>query len=180
LALRGALQTLGRADVSATINPIMDARFRDALLTQTSNLEKFHKIFKPYTSDQIVSDLGLFVFCVNSNLPDNAQLNFAQGAVSPAEALKLQTQAREWIQQDRRKYAGGCKIVLVHHHPLPMPLTEGLGKFYEGEEFNLLKNSGSFLEICAEAGIDFILHGHKHMRGSAVLSFPERSDHAII
>ena len=48
-----------------------------------------------------------------------------------------------------------CKIVLFHHHLLPVPNT--------GRERNILLDSGDLIQIFLDNGINLVLNGHKHV-----------------
>ncbi len=47
------------------------------------------------------------------------------------------------------------KFLFLHHHLLPIPGT--------GRERNIPVDAGDVLKICLEAGVDFVLSGHKHL-----------------
>ena len=48
-----------------------------------------------------------------------------------------------------------CKIVIFHHHLLPVPNT--------GRERNILLDSGDLIKILLDNGVDVVLTGHKHV-----------------
>ncbi len=63
---------------------------------------------------------------------------------------------RENYDLIREKLRGGKKkFLLLHHHLLPIPGT--------GRERNIPVDAGDVLKICLEAGVDFVLSGHKHL-----------------
>jgi 3',5'-cyclic-AMP phosphodiesterase len=47
------------------------------------------------------------------------------------------------------------KIVVLHHHLLPIPGT--------GRERNIIEDAGDFLQLLVQARIDLVLSGHKHV-----------------
>jgi Icc protein len=47
------------------------------------------------------------------------------------------------------------KIFVIHHHLIPIPGT--------GRERNIIFDAGDVLELLAEAGVDLVLSGHKHV-----------------
>ncbi len=47
------------------------------------------------------------------------------------------------------------KIVVLHHHLLPIPGT--------GRERNIIEDAGDFLELLVNVGVDLVLSGHKHV-----------------
>lgn len=62
------------------------------------------------------------------------------------------------------EYQASLKIVLLHHHPLPIPYSQ---KF---ESFMVLDDAGEFLRHMFQRGMHLILHGHKHHRASSVIA----------
>lgn len=154
------------------IAPIFDSKMREALQSIPSDSKHFREIFGPYMQSRPIPSLETVVFCVDSNYPEDSFLNFAQGLVSPAQAQALREDAnafRSSFPEFKRAY----KFVLVHHHPMPIPLAEGLGTRIEGDEFNLLRNAGSFMRECIHNEIDFVLHGHQHAQASSIVTFPD-------
>ena len=57
--------------------------------------------------------------------------------------------------QNKLKAPEKLKILLLHHHLIPIPGT--------GRERNIPVDAGDVLKICVEAGINFVLSGHKHL-----------------
>jgi len=60
-------------------------------------------------------------------------------------------------------FAAFTKIVLLHHHVIPVPSEEF-------KPFNILTDSGTFLKKLAKMDIDMILHGHEHSPFTARLN----------
>jgi len=50
------------------------------------------------------------------------------------------------------------KIVVLHHHTVPIPWT--------GKERNVLSNAGDLLELFLRSDVDLVLSGHKHFPNS--------------
>ncbi len=50
------------------------------------------------------------------------------------------------------------KIVVLHHHTIPIPWT--------GKERNVLSNAGDLLELFLRSDVDLVLSGHKHFPNS--------------
>jgi len=61
-------------------------------------------------------------------------------------------------------FAAFTKIVLLHHHVIPVPSEEF-------KPFNILTDSGTFLKKLAKMDIDIILHGHEHSPFAARLKY---------
>lgn len=130
--------------------------------------------FKEY--DSIVFDEHeIIVFAFNSALKGI----FAGGEISNDTLRKFEEDVREKVCQHRRwNY---LKIAVLHHHPLPVPFSSTV-EFYEHklkwydrvkyisrrikdyEGFLLLNKSENFLYSMLNAGIDIVLHGHRHVR----------------
>jgi 3',5'-cyclic AMP phosphodiesterase CpdA len=58
----------------------------------------------------------------------------------------------------RESFSGAgdkLKIFVVHHHLIPIPGT--------GRERNIIYDAGDLLELLAEAEVDLVLSGHKHV-----------------
>lgn len=144
----------------------------------------FRKIFAPHVRSRAVDDLQVCVFCVDSNAPADPTLNFAQGIVTAAEGRALQSAASEMEERLNSRYATFDKIVLVHHHPMPMPHL-GPGGVTDSDAFNLLRNANAFLGACVQLRADVVLHGHKHVGGASLVALPsaasgERHSMAVV
>src|SRR5712692_3196455 len=114
-----ALQRHGLASLYDQIAPVFQGRIGEALQALPSDSALFATTFARYMTSRPLPALGLFVFCVDSNVASDAWLNFAQGAVAPEEARRLRETAGAWEQKFGDAYASGYKVVLVHHHPMP-------------------------------------------------------------
>lgn len=77
---------------------------------------------------------------------DSSQPDLAEG--------KLGRQNYRWMVEKFNK-PDDFKIVVLHHHLLPLPGT--------GRERNIIEDAGDFLELLVEQGIDLVLCGHKHV-----------------
>lgn len=75
-------------------------------------------------------------------------------------------------------YSKCTKIILLHHHPLPVATTP----FYVNlEPFMQLTNSHEFLEAACKIRASLILHGHKHVSGiSQIKIFGSSREQSII
>ncbi len=87
---------------------------------------------------------------------------FATGFVSDDQISQLTNEfsGKRAIQLKR-----AFKIVLVHHHPIPIPYVGTEAKERLEESFMVFYNAGTFLRELGYCGIDLILHGHKHFAG---------------
>jgi 3',5'-cyclic AMP phosphodiesterase CpdA len=78
------------------------------------------------------------------------------GAIGPQQLAWLRTLAgtREWKQARHR-------IVLFHHHVLPLP--HGVGKRAPTEIGMRLDDGREFAQTLADAGATLVMHGHRHI-----------------
>ncbi len=91
---------------------------------------------------------------LDSCAPPSTPLS-AAGAVPPEGLARLRG------LRDLAEFRGArVRIGLVHHHLLRMPLV--VGKRSPLEVGMRLRNAGAVMRAAAEAGLDFILHGHRH------------------
>lgn len=83
-------------------------------------------------------------------------LGDACGRVSWLQLRSFRRCCNEYLSQHGDAFKNRLKIVLIHHHVLPIPYSETL------ESYLVLKNAGEFLRVMCQYGVDLILHGHKH------------------
>jgi 3',5'-cyclic AMP phosphodiesterase CpdA len=152
------------------VSPIFDAKMEQAVQSIPSDSQRFAKIFGHFMESRRVAGFNIFAFCIDSNFQKDSYLNFAQGTVSAVQADRL-AQASKRLRTDP-DFEHAYKLALVHHHPMPIPLAESPPTRFEGDEFHLMRNAGSFMKVCLDLGIDFILHGHQHAEGCSVVEFP--------
>ena len=67
---------------------------------------------------------------------------------------RLGRQNYRWIAE-RFTNPNDFKIVVLHHHLIPLPGT--------GRERNIIEDAGDFLELLVSEGVDLVLSGHKHV-----------------
>jgi hypothetical protein len=70
------------------------------------------------------------------------------------EWLREVGRARSWRQARHR-------IVLFHHHVVPLP--HGVGRRAPTEIGMRLDDAASFIEVLAEIGATLVMHGHRHI-----------------
>ena len=83
----------------------------------------------------------------------------AAGRIGPDQMARL----AELLGRTRQE--GSCRVVLIHHPPLPGPAADR----------TQLLDSGSFRAVIAAEGAELILHGHTHCSGLAQLPAPNGS-----
>jgi predicted phosphodiesterase len=71
---------------------------------------------------------------------------------------KLGREQFKWIKEELKEYlrADATKIVILHHHLLPLPYKKPV------QDLSFLEEGASTAEILGRLGIDIILHGHRH------------------
>jgi 3',5'-cyclic AMP phosphodiesterase CpdA len=163
------------------LEALFDSELKTVLETSPVDVEAFARKFGAYTTSRRIDALRMYVFCVNSNIATDSVVTFAQGAVSASEARQFRETAKKWQVEDT-SYKDWHKIALVHHHPMPIPLAEGRSGVTEADQFHLMRNAGTFLNLCIDNKIDFVLHGHKHARSCSTVSIPRRDgrDHSVV
>jgi predicted MPP superfamily phosphohydrolase len=122
---------------------------------------QFRKHFPGWDKPRIVlvKDPLVTFFKIDSN---PWLLNFATGRIWTRQLKKLERELDAKTQAERSEIEASTKIVVVHHHPFPIP--------YEGKEtFMMLKNAQTFILFLAERKIDMVLHGHKHRAPHSLL-----------
>lgn len=85
----------------------------------------------------------------------------ATGFVSDDQIEQL---ARSICNGNSNYQAAVVRIVVMHHHPLPLSYSdqrEGLTRY---EPFLVLRNAGTVLRAFIDNGVDIVLHGHKHLQ----------------
>ena len=131
------------------------------------------RCFRYYFRNELRPNLGLVIYSFDSNSSDG-YLNFASGAIDPEDLVSFANQMQDWESQCADFHAL-TKIVLLHHHPMPIAETESRA-VTDREEFLLLQNARTFMKEMAKAKIDLILHGHKHFIGYSRAKFPIAED----
>ena len=167
---RRLLRHYGCREVIPQVESLFDRRLPGLLEHLATESTLFKAKFGRYAQSRPAPALNAYVFCVDSNA-DDALLTFAQGQVRGDEANRMLDQAAEWRKDPG--YSQAHKLVLLHHHPLPMAFGSAGNDPRETDAFSLMRNAGSFVRLCAGLGIDFVLHGHKHVDGTATLSLPQ-------
>ena len=124
---------------------------------ETSVNELVRRIFKRY---------GIALFPIDSTNPGTL-FAFAQGRVPEPSQLFGGWKQRflKW-STDASEYSTSIKIVLLHHHVVPLPADKVDEQL---EPFNLIQNPFQFLHAAAEHNVDLILHGHRHVSGISQL-----------
>lgn len=130
------------------------------------------------------------IVCIDSNYGDTV-LNFATGLITSDELSKVEyLTAASLGNSSISPRTIPFRIVLVHHHPLPVvsseyvpdfPIKLGLSdriqnilRVLMGEQTNVFKNPGVLLKKAMDHKADLILHGHQHHSWYSSISYPHQ------
>ncbi|TAL50055.1 metallophosphoesterase, partial [Patescibacteria group bacterium] len=159
------------------IQGVTELRFFGTVNLAVDNIEDqpFTKIFGMTSQDRLVSFskgttdsiISVAIVHFNSNGVDPV-LNFATGKVGEDDLNRIRQ-----LESDA-SFQKAHKIVLMHHHPMPIPESEGtpgVKGVFGGDQFLLLKNAGVVMRELVRSKIDLVLHGHKHYSGFSHVNF---------
>ena len=98
----------------------------------------------------IVEHDDCIIFILNSGHLCYHDESHKHGALSKKQLQWFQDSVNQHISSSK------TKIVLLHHHPFnyPFPLI--------GRDVSTLEEGSELYEICGKAGIDLVIHGHRH------------------
>lgn len=137
--------------------------------------EIFDDYFKYYFRNAYIQDINLVVGCFDSNTT-NDMINFAQGKVLRDGFLQFDEDMKKF-KNELSNFETIRKIVLLHHHPMPIHRAEiQNGSLSDKEMFLLLENGATFMREMLKHNIRLVFHGHKHYRGVSKVSIPIESD----
>ncbi|MBF0316914.1 MAG: metallophosphoesterase [Nitrospirae bacterium] len=128
--------------------------------------------FKVNIETAILKTHDMLIACFNSNR-EHKDYDFAKGFVSREDFNKFNDYISTEIpdKEERLKYK---KIALLHHHPMPLYISEtevNITESYESS-FLILSDSATFMRRMLGNNVILILHGHKHFSGFSKASFP--------
>jgi len=131
---------------------------------------------------ELPDDRFVFFFLLNSTLahtpdPISQQIHDivqVRGWIDKDQVQWLRKTFSQIKGQYRTEYERGLKVVVLHHHLVPVG-----SESYLGEAFMTLGNSNEVLGILAEMKVDLVLHGHKHAPAIRTLDMQEQ-DHRLI
>ncbi|MBF0591448.1 MAG: metallophosphoesterase [Nitrospirae bacterium] len=135
-------------------------------------IKLFEEIFTGYkTETDKLSAHKLLIGCFNSNRT-HKDYDFSKGFVAREDfnSFNNYMQTKFTDDRERLKYK---KIALLHHHPMPISVSETESSLRESYEssFLILANSATFMSEMLKNNITLILHGHKHFSGFSKTSF---------
>jgi predicted MPP superfamily phosphohydrolase len=146
-----------------------DCRLKGVLKHRVQS-ENFFEVFRDRYRPVLIRSLGVCVFVLDSNALEKG-INLATGLVEKNDLVAFSEFLTE-LHRNRTEELNSCiKIVLLHHHPMPIAATEGPA-LLEQPGFLLLKNAGQFMTSMVRSKIDLILHGHQHYPALSKASYP--------
>jgi 3',5'-cyclic AMP phosphodiesterase CpdA len=116
------------------------------------------------TQDEVLLYPGVMTeskkFCTFVGIDTNRSHFLAAGKVAKAQLANFGSTVLGFKRKDTLQKALECRILVMHHHPIPIPyMSEGTLEF---EPFLVLRNAGTVLSEVWSSGFDLILHGHRH------------------
>jgi 3',5'-cyclic AMP phosphodiesterase CpdA len=90
---------------------------------------------------------------------DDTLVVFLDSAVNDQDDGRVGKLQFNMLKENLSRHDGiSTKIVVLHHHIIPIPWT--------GKERNVLSNAGDLLELFLRTDVDLVLSGHKHFPNS--------------
>jgi len=157
------------------------------LLWKEPQFNEFRHQFGAQCTSRLFPTLGVCLFVFDSNARDRnikLAINFAMGLVKEGDLIDHSQVVTKTDKEMPELWRSLIKLVLVHHHPMPIAPTEHRSRQLlpiGGTELMLLKNAGLFMEQMVRTKMDLILHGHRHYPAFSRASFPlaEGGEHPI-
>lgn len=136
--------------------------------------QQFHDHFKTFCRPLVLPSLKTCVFVLDSNVMEF--LDLAAARINSGDLIRLNDLALRLPSE----CSTFTKIVLLHHHPMPIAATERPGLIHN-PGFTLLKNAGQFMTAMVASRIDLILHGHEHYAAysKAIFPYDKAQDHLM-
>lgn len=128
---------------------------------------KFYSVFKQCCRPVLLPQLHLCVFVLDSNTM-RSKYDLAAGLIEKDDLVRF----RGFAEKVRPHNSACTRVVLLHHHPMPIPARE-TGRFSDNPGFSLLKNAGQFMSLMVEARVNLVLHGHEHHPAFSKAFFPD-------
>ncbi|ODS37209.1 MAG: hypothetical protein A7316_02070 [Candidatus Altiarchaeales archaeon WOR_SM1_86-2] len=100
----------------------------------------FERLFGERYFQRIID--GIRIICCDSSEPD-------------LDVGQIGREQQQWLREKLEDADMGYKIIVLHHHLIPVPLT--------GRERSVLYDAGDVLKLIYDAGVNLVLNGHKHV-----------------
>jgi len=106
----------------------------------------FERLFGSRYSERVIDEIQ--ILCCDSSEPD-------------LDTGQLGREGQMWLKEKLEKTGAKYKIIAMHHHLIPVPLT--------GRERSELYDSGDVLKLIYDEGANLVLNGHKHVPNNWVM-----------
>ncbi|ODS35948.1 hypothetical protein BEH94_02590 [Candidatus Altiarchaeales archaeon WOR_SM1_SCG] len=106
----------------------------------------FERLFGSRYSERLIDDIQ--ILCCDSSEPD-------------LDTGQIGREGQRWLKEKLENAGAGYKIIALHHHLIPIPLT--------GRERNELYDAGDVLKLIYDAGVNLVLNGHKHVPNNWIM-----------
>jgi len=100
----------------------------------------FERLFGNRYSERVIDEIQ--ILCCDSSEPD-------------LDTGQIGREGQRWLREKLEKANAGYKIIALHHHLIPIPLT--------GRERGELYDAGDVLKLIYDEGVNLVLNGHKHV-----------------
>lgn len=155
VVLSGDLTMFGFENEYTQIRDYVD-RFNNKVLAVPGNHDSrymghiyFEKFFGKRNWVENISD-ELTIVGIDTSIPDLDEGTAGRGK-------------QKWLVRELRKIPQStCKVVTLHHHLVPVPMT--------GRERAVLTDAGDILDILTREGVDLALSGHRHTPSAWILN----------
>lgn len=133
---------------------------------QGDRLENYHEVFQrelPYLVGPVDLNGKKFTFfCFDSTSQRFG--SFSDGEIGDEEISWFYYQTKRLKRRYGADYLESTKIVIFHHHPIPLPGTNP-------SIWTQLIDGSKFLPLLHEEGIDLVLHGHEHLNAISKIQY---------
>ena len=132
---------------------------------KNNSLEYYHKVFSkdlPFAKYVPLNDLSITFFTFNST--SEKMLYFSDGQIGENSMRWFRNKTRDLKNEHDQDYINSIKIVIFHHHPIPLPgATPSI--------WTQLIDGSKFLPLLQEEGIHLVLHGHEHFTATSKIEY---------
>ncbi|MGD1154048.1 MAG: metallophosphoesterase [Syntrophales bacterium] len=131
-----------------------------------NRLENYYQVFQrklPYLVGPVdLKGKKFTFFCFDSTSPEF--VSFSDGEIGDKEISWFYRETKKLKKRYGTDYIESTKIVIFHHHPIPLPGTRP-------NIWTQLIDGSRFLPLLNEEGIDLVLHGHEHLNAISKIEY---------
>lgn len=132
----------------------------------TDRLKNYYQVFPtqlPYSIPPTDLNGRKFTFfCFDSTSPK--YFFFSDGEIEEKNITWFYRETKNLARGYGEDYLGSVKIVIFHHHPIPLPgATPSI--------WTQLIDGSKFLPLLQNAGVDLVLHGHEHFEATCKIEY---------